>query len=251
MSLFTDGPILRPEDLRPFESSILDVAASEGISLSAKIEIAQRELGRAIMIFLMRSTVMANDQVTPEWLKHVVVTDGLKDWHAVKTLSRFYRDASHNQLNDRYQEKWRAFEEETARAADAYLTLGVGWVDSPLERPAMPTVVDVGGFAAPRPLFLATSWVGRSGEESAVSEPVLFNPSTVDVRPRVTPVGGFPGALGWNVYAGTVPDLLLRQNPAVLSLGTPWDMPAPVLTEGNLASMGQRPSSYVRRQRTL
>lgn len=251
MSLFTDGPMLRPEDLRPFESSILDVAASEAISLGAKIEIAQRELGRAITIFLMRSTSMANDQITPDSLKHVAVTDGLRDWLALKTLSGFYRDAHHNQLNDRYREKWRAFEEEAARAADAYLTVGVGWIDSPLGRPGVPAVVEVEGFSSPRPLFLATSWVGRSGAESALSEAVLFDPAGVDIRPRVTPTGESAEALGWNVYAGTLPDVLLRQNLALLSLGTSWDMPAPSLADGPMAGGGQRLNSYIRRQRTL
>ena len=45
MALFTDGPISTTDQLVAHDSSVLDVSNREGIDLTAKLALAQEELG--------------------------------------------------------------------------------------------------------------------------------------------------------------------------------------------------------------
>ena len=63
MALFTDGNICSTEDLRQYESSILDVASTEGIELEAKLKLAQREIGVAITAFLLEQETGSEQMV--------------------------------------------------------------------------------------------------------------------------------------------------------------------------------------------
>ena len=116
MALIQDGPISSLEDLRVYETSLLETASIEGVSLSSKIDLAQQELGSEILRFLIQQ-LEPTESVTPSKLAQVVATDPLRRWHALRTLAVFFRDVHHNQLNDRYRAKWDAYESEARGAA--------------------------------------------------------------------------------------------------------------------------------------
>src|SRR5262245_57001352 len=101
MSLFTDGSIAKLDDLRAYESAVLDLASGEGIDVASKLRITQRQLGTELMPFLAKSGVAEPD------LSTVVVTDALLDAHALRTLELIYRDLYQSRLNDRYEGKWK------------------------------------------------------------------------------------------------------------------------------------------------
>ena len=111
MALFNDGPISSLDDLRVYETSLLETASIEGVSLANKLDLAQRELGSEILRFLIQQLEPA-ESIVPGKLNQVVATDPLRRWHALRTLTVFFRDVHHNQLNDRYQAKWMAYESE-------------------------------------------------------------------------------------------------------------------------------------------
>jgi hypothetical protein len=55
MALFTDGSIAKLEDLRAYESAVLDLASSEGVDVGAKLRMAQREIATELTPFLRKS----------------------------------------------------------------------------------------------------------------------------------------------------------------------------------------------------
>ena len=95
MTLFTDGPIGGLQELQRYENSILNVASTESIDLSAKLELAQAELGNQVLLFILRHAVRDTKAAVrmSVGLGDVVVTNPLKQWHALATLSMVYRDA--------------------------------------------------------------------------------------------------------------------------------------------------------------
>ena len=74
MALFTDDSIFNSEDLRKYESSILDMASTERIELDVKLELARREIGVKITEFLLEHEAgvsyardLTNVVVTEPW----------------------------------------------------------------------------------------------------------------------------------------------------------------------------------------
>ncbi len=249
MALFQDGPISSLEDLRTYESSLLDTASIEGVSLSNKIDLAQQELSNELLRFLIHQ-LEPGESVTPAKLDQVVATDPLRRWHALRTLSAFFRDIHHNQLNDRYRAKWNAYDMEARSAARLLWEVGVGLVRDPLRRPGGPSLSIVETEQEfPQTLFSVT-WVAGSAEESAPSDAVLFSP-TFSEQPRLTIKDPPSRATGWHVYAGQNQHLLHRQTEEPLALSSAWTMPSNVLMDGPTVPFGQAPDYYVRMQRLI
>src|ERR1700722_970352 len=112
MMLLTDGSPNTPEDLRVYESAILDVSSTEKINLDTKLRLATEEISEILLnILLDQTTAASGGQMTRRLLgvSDVVVTRQLKRWHALYTLAIFYRDAYNDQLNDRYLAKWNEY----------------------------------------------------------------------------------------------------------------------------------------------
>ena len=249
MALFNDGPISSLEDLRVYETSLLDTASIEGVSLSNKLELAQQELASEVLRFLIQQ-LEPTESVTPGKLAQVVATEPLRRWHALRTLTAFFRDVHHNQLNDRYRAKWVAYEAEAKSAARLLWEVGVGLVRNPLGRPTPPDLTtQVSDDEFPQLLF-RTSWVTASGEESASSEPLLFV-GGMGAQPRLTVHNPPARVTGWHVYAGPTPSELMRQTSTAILPGDAWVMPANILVTGPEPSFGQVPDLYVRLQRLL
>src|SRR5438270_353581 len=97
--LFTDSPAITPQDLADHETVILDTASVEGINLTVKIALATDEVGLELQGRFPRP----GPGLAPLALNTVVVTPALRLWLIFHTLEIVYRDAFHNQLNDRYQ----------------------------------------------------------------------------------------------------------------------------------------------------
>lgn len=249
MALFQDGLISSLEDLRVYETSLLETASIEGVSLTNKLELAQQEIGNEILRFLIQQ-LEPTESVTPTKLGQVVATDPLRRWHALRTLSVFFRDVHHNQLNDRYRAKWDAYESEARSAARLLWDIGVGLVRNPLKRPAAPLLeVLPSDEEYPQSLF-KTTWVTGPLEESAASQAVLFAP-TFAQRPQLVAIDPPPRAIGWHVYAGPTESLLARQTTIPVALTEAWVMPSSEFLGGLPVPSGQQPDYYVRFQRLL
>ena len=246
MALFTDGPIIMAKDLQQYEASVLNDANAEGIDVAAKVSLAQQDVGSELLLFLLRRSTFRDDWPNVRrsvGLGDVVVTDMLRQWHINKTLAMVYQDAYNNQLNDRYQGKWKQYEQLAKRSSQAYFQLGAGVVADPVPKATIPAVTTVPGNGNGAVFYAAVTWVNAAGEEGAPSDFAEASTLPGEVL-SVTPTGLPPNAVGWNTYVGASPGAMSRQNSIPLALGTAFAMTG-ALSAGAPLPTGQKPTWFV------
>src|SRR4051794_7958865 len=168
MSLYTDGQIASLDDLRRYDSTVLDIAGTEGIDLEAKLEIAQREVGLEVTGFLLRNSI---DLGVRRDLTKVIVTEPLLHTHAIHTLELAYRDAFSSQLNDRYAGKWKEYRDLSRHAFDLLFDIGVGITESPVPRGNTPITQYVeGGSNGDITYWFALAWIGPNGDRGSLGD---------------------------------------------------------------------------------
>jgi len=251
MALFTDGAISGLEDLQHYENSVLDIAATEGIDLTAKLSLAQDELANQILLYILRHPIRDTKAAVRRsvGLGDVVSTGPLKKWHALTALAMIYRDAYNNQLNDRYLGKWNEYQQLAQAAATDYLQLGVGVVADPIIKPAGPALSAVAGSGPGGTYFVAISWVNTEGQEGTVSD-VQSETTDPGMQLQVSPLNPPANAAGWNLYAGAGANNLALQNALPISIGRSWTLGG-VLASGTAPSEGQAPERFLVHDRLL
>lgn len=251
--LLTDGSPNGAEDLRIYESSILTLANTEGIELDKKLNLALAEISEDILDVLLDHTRSNDPQTTIRrtmGAADVVVTQQLKRWHAVHTLELIYRDAYHNQLNDRYQAQFREYHEASKNAREDTLGFGIGLTLLPIPQAQMPAFGYVAGLIPATTYYAMVSWVGPGGREGAPSAETTYD-APAGSLPVVTAVNPPAVATGFNVYMGLNAGSETLQNPSPVPVGARFTLPASGLIAGAVAGNGQPPDVYVIGGRTL
>ncbi len=238
MALLVDGDVSLIENLKAFDSGVLEVANGEGIDLHAKLRVGQLEVEADVERFL-------------HWedrgsLEQVQVNAALNRWHTLKTLEAVYRDAYFSQLNDRYGERWRAYEKMAATQERRYFDGGVAVVSRPVRRPEKITMEVTDGLNEPGTYWVQATLIDASGQESApgpvevVSSPL---PHTLTVRlPYVR-----EGVTGWNLFVGMQEDEAGLQNATPLGVNEVWTMPEGGIVAGRPPGTGQSADSVIYR----
>ncbi len=248
MAMFNDGAICTIEDLRVYEGSILDAASEEGIDVTVKLALSQREIGSEINRFLVAQTAVHNEIPTID-LTQVVVSEELRQWHALRTLALIFRDAHHNQLNDRYKAKWAEYEKQASLAATRYFEIGVGVVCNPTVRALAPILTSISGVAPPGIFEVRVAWLNALGQEGSLSDGTVFNTqdgSVAVVDGRMQPGDG----AAFNVYAGPLGGTVSKQNSTAVIRTQTWSSPATGFIAGLRPMGGQQPDFYLRKSRT-
>jgi hypothetical protein len=107
----------------------------------------------------------------------------------------------------------------------------------------------VAGAGAAATFYFAVELVNAAGQEGVASEVVMFNVAAA-MQAQVT-LNSPPGnADGWNVYAGSGPGALMRQNNEVLGISSSWSQPG-LLTAGSPPGDGQTASFYAVQNREI
>jgi hypothetical protein len=106
------------------------------------------------------------------------------------------------------------------------------------------------GSFDPATYWIQAAWVNSQGQES-VAGPVTVCSSETEHSLMVYPPAAPAGASGWNVYVGTKPDAVGRQNTAPLAPGEPWTLSLLGVQPGAAPGTGQAVEFYVTRQRLL
>ena len=249
MALFTDSEVVTLDDLQVYESSLVSVASSHGINVTSKISLSQSAIGDQIMSWLFG--VGASD---PQWmyrrqlgLSTVVVTPALRRWVSFDALARCFAEAYNTQLNTRFQGKWTEYLNQATEAARFMFSAGLGIVYEALPMPAMPLISVQDGTLQAQSIFVQTSWVDVSGEESALSPvngQVLSGAASVAVAMAEDVLSAPTAAIGWNVYA-SVQTGLTKQNATPVALGSTWQLPGGGLIQGPAPQNGQHPDYYI------
>lgn len=246
MALLTDGNPNTIDDLRAYETGIVNVASVEGIDLDGKLAYATSEAEAEILAFLLREWTRDPQSAARRTLgvTTVAVTPPLERWHALETIALLYGEAYNNQLNDRYQGKWQQYTQLARDAALRYFQNGVGLVMNPVPQAGAPALSSVAGPVPGATFFAAVTFLNSAGEEGSPSDPLSFdtgNGGLLVVNPPAAPAG----ATGWNVYAGLTATTLALQNAAPLAIGSFWTMPGTGLAAGVQAGTGQSPDYYL------
>lgn len=246
MALFTDGLLTNAEDLRRYESAILDVVSAEGVDLDAKLDLAQREIATELTAFLLQVGVELGPNRD---LGVVVVTEPLRQWHSQQTLAAVYRDAYNSQLNDRYEGKWRQYEQLRLRTKGLLFESGVGLSRLPVTRARTPMVENVpGGDLAEDTWHIRMAWQTLDGRITAASDAVqAIRPS--GTRLKVTPPSAPLNAAGWHVYAGNSGREMNLQNPALIPASESWTEPPGGFSSMPVGVRDQSPDYFMSKRR--
>lgn len=261
MALFTDAPISTLDQIAAQDAGVLDVASIEGIDASAKITLAQEELGVELLSATSRS---AFSRTTPSswWpgspgtsltslkLTNIVITPPLRLWHAFHTLELIYRDAYGNQLNDRYLTKWKKYQDLSKWAATMLFQAGIGVVSNPIFMADGPEVDLLSGSLPAATYYIQVAWLNSSGEEG-MAGPVASLNAPDQNSAQVTPNNPPTNAVSWNVYAGTQVDSIMLQNPSPLGMNQIWTIPPSGLVQGRSPGQGQEPNYFSQLPRFL
>lgn len=254
--LLTDGSPNTDENLRVYESAILDVAHAEMIDLMPKLELAREEIGEDVLDFLLDHAgtnlqVFSPFQIgTPAarrrttGVSDVVVTRQLKRWHAVHTLEIVYRDAFNNQLNDRYHPKFLEYRELTRNAREHTFHFGVGLALIPIPQAEPPVISAAPGLIPETTYYARGSWVNVPGQEGAPSEMTAYD-APAGSLPVVQMINPPATAAAFNVYLGLTPDSLALQNPTPVPVGQSFTLPGTGLAEGQAPGDGQAADVYI------
>lgn len=252
MSLFTDGVIVTIEDLRGYESSLLDAAHTEGIDLATKLALSQEEVAVELEALLGRTRAGAwnsGGSARPN-LGKVVVTRPLKQWLVFQALAVAYRDAYNSQLNDRYLGKWKEYAQLAQWAARMLRETGVGVVSAPIRKAAEPKISATPGSGIATRYYVQVAWRNASGAEGAPSEVGVYD--TPNGALLVVEANDAPAvACGWSVYAGTSPDAITLQSETAIGLGEKWTASETGQVSGKRPGQGQEPETYLTVDRTL
>lgn len=253
MSLFVDGNISTIEDLRAYDSGLLTVASVEQVDLSAKLNLAQRELQVELQQMFAVGPPSANVPLslaailpmTPASidLKALVVTEPLRQWHCLRTLSMVYRDAYYSQLNDRYYGKWQEFVRLDSRISAMLFNTGLGMVSDPIPQAQTPVIAVGPGPIEPATYYLRVAWVNGAQQEgqASVAQAVIADQFHTLTVQAVNPP---PTASSWNVYVGKADSSLARQNSDALPTGSAWALPSAGLANGPGPGEGQAPDYF-------
>lgn len=257
MALFTDSAIVTIDDLLLFEASLIQVASSHSINVDNKIALATSAISDKLMLWLLNSGNSDPQFQNRRMLgvSNVVVTTPLKRWLCLESLSRIFGEAYNIQLNTRYQGKWMEYQNEAASSANLCYLAGVGLVNDPLPRPAIPLLSVQAGNMSAQSLFVSTVWTNGSGEESSPSAQnsvTLHDNSGISVAMAEGAIEAPSAAVGWNIYVSSQFNLQTKQNQTPLAIGSTWDMPVTGLQIGSVyPSGGQTPTIYVSLLRQL
>jgi len=249
--LFTDGVISTIEELSLQDTAILEVASAEGINLTAKLALAQDELGIELKAAIARSSLSSADYWSGDRvaaanqcsLQDVVVTPALHLWHTFRTLALIYRDAYNSQLNDRYLGKWRQYRELASWAADKLFLSGIGTVTDPLPIAGPPQLSLQSGTMEGMTYYVQVSWVNTRREEGMPSSVI-----SIEAPDQTTLLVTAPPApsqqIFWNIYAGDNSAAVTLQNAVPLELTQTWTAPPYGLVIGRPPGAGQDPNYF-------
>jgi hypothetical protein len=239
------------EDLTAQDTQLSNVASVEGIDVTQKLFLAQEELALEINALLNgpRRAEQALWLAAPPKIDNVVVTPALKLWHTFGALEMVYGDAYSSQLNNRYAAKRDQFQERARWAYDRLLLLGIGIAWSPVPQARGPQLVSAGGNLANGTYYVAMTWMNEKSEEGApsVATAITTTASTFLVQPTAPPAC----AAAWNLYAGTDPGALSRQNGSPIAPPQTWLQPNTLATGGSAPGWGQPPNYLMAMPRTI
>jgi hypothetical protein len=217
------------------------------LDLKVKLGLATEEVTQETLDFILHRAGGSDPQGAGRrqaGVRDVVVTRQLKRWHALHTLEIAYRDAFHNQLNDRYKDMFLEYKRLAEQARTQTFQFGVGVVHQPLPSAPAPNFSFVTGSFEATTYYARVTWVNAVGQEGAPGEITTYD-APAGSRPVVGMIGAPPNAVAFNVYLGLTPETLSKQNGSPIAIGQTFTLPGSGLVAGTVPGDGQAPDLYL------
>ena len=240
MALFSDGPISTVDDLVQHDSSLISVASTEGIDVTAKLTLAHTEMGIELDALFGREASIYSSGSGGALLDsaHLAVSPSLKSWHIFRTLELVYRDAYFNLLNERYKGKWSEYQSLARWAMGKFIEIGAGLINDPLSQPGEPMISLESSSQAGGTLYVSVTVLNSAGEESTPS--VAIEIAVPDGSVSLLQLGARPSnAISWNIYGGVSPSKMTLQTSVPLPTTASWEYVLPGSISGRGPGMGQ------------
>lgn len=258
MALFVDGPAATIVDLTDQDSALLDVAQNNNINLASKLRLAMGEIGTDLELWLQKPRpVIGSIGIGSLWsptlqIGQLVVTPALRRWETMHTLELVYRDVYFTQVVDRFEAKWQGYRQLAADAREDYIASGMAAVSDPLPRPQAPVLTTVTGTQNGGEFYASIAWLNKENQEGQASVAASLNVANGNTM-VVSPVSASapPNAVGYQVYAGTSPLQMFRQNSAPVAFGATFQYLPGQVVSGPLPGQGQLPDFVRPMPRTL
>jgi hypothetical protein len=241
MALFVDGPATTIDDLTDQDSALLDVAQTNGVNLTTKLRLAMAEIRSDLELWLLKPRPTLGEIWSPALrVEQLVVTPTLARWETMRALELVYRDVYFTQVVDRYQAKWQGYMKLAGEARESFLAAGLAGVSDPLPRPLPPLLTSATGVQPGGLFYASVAWVNAAGQEGQAS--AASSITIADGNVMIVAATGPPSnAIGYRVYAGTLLNGMLQQNPVALPVGAAFAYLPGQVTSGTLPGAGQKP----------
>jgi len=241
VALLSDGSWCEVDDLQTYDIGATTVAAEEGIDLTAKMSLSEKWITDRVDAFLRWESTLTG--------QNAVVDEQLKRWHLSNVLAMLYRDASFSQANDRFEKKWKVFEQDASKRKAEYFQAGVPYVCRPVQKPGSPAVSIIVGVQPATAYSVVITRVDAAGRESASSE--LIAVQAAAGNGIIVSASALAEGERWNVYVTDSDAPMRKQNESPLNANAMWNLADAGLTSGEPAGAGQIPDGRARQRRIL
>lgn len=247
MALFVDGPVVNVDLLTEYDSNVLAVSAAEGINLTTKISLAQEVMHLELQRLIRRSEFSSHNflWVSRRGAENVVWSKGLKVWQVYESLRQIYRDAYYSQLNDRHRARAEEYAILANRSRRDLVEFGLGLASFPIRRPARPVAAYVPASESGGTFYFSVSYLNELAQESAGSQLLSVDVTDGNAADLTLTLPVPPDVIGWNIYAGTAPEQMVKQNDQPLLPGSDWCyLPSLAVSGGQGIPEGQPPDQH-------
>jgi hypothetical protein len=248
MALLRDQPISQFQDWIANDSKLAVLAAQESISVETKAGIARDELRTQLLAFLIRYSGLQGI-AAHSLLEQVAITEPLARWHVNLTLALYYNDLASLQNNEALREQSRYYDFRADSAREQLCDVGVGIVNRPIAKAAVPDVSVYASGADLRVLRARTQLVAWDGSAGAASDEFVIDMSE-GKQYTLMLAENSPELQGWRLFVGeSSGDLVLAQE-ALFPFNAPVIFgPQLPETDKALSLDGQSPDRYIRNAR--
>lgn len=253
MALMLDGKMSTVADIIQQDSGCLEVSEAEAISIEGKLALADRDCRLKLGQFVVNQgleDVLGVAGNLPR-LDRIVANEAMERWHELHTLSLLYSDAYYRSLSDRYEKKLQHYEGMSKAAWEALIDTGIICTLDPVPRATIAgTDLVPGMMEAAATYYVGIQWVNGNGQRGAVSDP---HPMYVGTGMGIQITAGErpAGVSSYDVFAGTEPERLHKQNEQPVSASEAFVLTSMLLTSDE-ASVWSEPVDFVlRRKRRL
>lgn len=253
MALMVEGKISTVADITQQDSGCLEVSEAEAISIDDKLALADRDCRLKLAQFVVNQGLedvlgAAGQQLR---LDRIVVSEAMERWHEFHALSLLYSDAYYRSLNDRYEKKLQHYEGLAKAAWEALIDTGIVCTLDPVPRATIAVAAIVPGMIeTAAAYYVAIQWVNGNGQRGAYSDPQLIN-AGIGTGIQITAGERPAGVSSYDVFAGTEPERLHKQNDQPVSASEAFVVSSVLVTSGEAPAWGEPVDFILRRKRRL